>query len=354
MNKKWFVSLIITLYCSLLVLSIIVIITDPWLHYRKPNNGTLVRLVNNERYQNDGLSRWYEYDALITGTSMSENFYTSQFDQLFGKRSIKLTFSGGTIKEISDSIDRTIMKNPDVEMVLCSLDGSMLLVDKDAYRWSNNLDYLYNDNIFDDVNYVLNISTFLEGVVPNVIIPTLRREKYVFSFDDYMNWNGRSAFGKKAVLGDSQIPQKSEQIYHLTYEDRKLIYLNIEQNIKNLARKYPNVEFVYFYPPYSIAYWDDLYRNGKVFWEVEVQEYVIELLLNESNIDVYFWDDDFENITNLNNYSDKGHYGENINSQMLDWINNKKGKMTKENSKEYIKRIAKFYSEYDYDSIYMK
>lgn len=42
--------------------------------------------------------RNFEYDAIIIGTSMTENFKTSEADALFAASFIKVPFSGGIIK----------------------------------------------------------------------------------------------------------------------------------------------------------------------------------------------------------------------------------------------------------------
>ena len=46
-----------------------------------------------ERYLNDGIIKTYDYDAAIVGTSMMQNFKASQFDRLFGTKSIKVTYT---------------------------------------------------------------------------------------------------------------------------------------------------------------------------------------------------------------------------------------------------------------------
>lgn len=60
----------------IIVLSIIggwVYKIDPYFHYRKPNVDGYFYTLYNERSQNNGISKHFDYDALITGTSMTEN-----------------------------------------------------------------------------------------------------------------------------------------------------------------------------------------------------------------------------------------------------------------------------------------
>ena len=70
---------------------------DPFFHYHKPDTEKYFYELNNQRSQNDGVMKRFDYDALITGSSMSAYFRTSELDELFGTDSIKVTFNGRTI-----------------------------------------------------------------------------------------------------------------------------------------------------------------------------------------------------------------------------------------------------------------
>ena len=80
--KKWVITYIIVLIIVLAMLGSVTIIIDPYFHYHKPL-ATLEYPIYNERYQNNGIAKNFEYNAIITGTSMTENFKTSEFDYLF-------------------------------------------------------------------------------------------------------------------------------------------------------------------------------------------------------------------------------------------------------------------------------
>ena len=78
-------------------------------------------LLNNERSQNNGISKHFNYDALITGTSMTENFKCSEMDSIFGTNSIKVPFSGGTYKEINDNVRVGLKNNSELRIVVWGL-----------------------------------------------------------------------------------------------------------------------------------------------------------------------------------------------------------------------------------------
>ena len=74
--KKWFAACMTALAGSILLMLVVFWIFDPYFHYHKPFPFVSYRMYD-ERYMNDGISRHFDYDAVITGTSMAQNFKPS-------------------------------------------------------------------------------------------------------------------------------------------------------------------------------------------------------------------------------------------------------------------------------------
>ncbi len=92
-SKKWIQSFFIILVLILILAGSIIVYLDPFFHYHAPLKGFYYE-IDNERYQNDGIMKNFEYDALITVTSITENFKTSELDTLFAVLSIKVSYWG--------------------------------------------------------------------------------------------------------------------------------------------------------------------------------------------------------------------------------------------------------------------
>ena len=95
-KKDWKKFLILELSITALLMiavAAVVAFVDPFFHYHAPLRD-FSYIMDNERYQNDGITRNFEYDALITGTSVSENFRTTLADELFNVTSVKATYAG--------------------------------------------------------------------------------------------------------------------------------------------------------------------------------------------------------------------------------------------------------------------
>lgn len=90
-------SIYSSIICILLVVSIN-FITDPYQHYRKTTIYPAF-LGGDQRYLNPGLAKYYKYNGVIIGTSMTEKFYIPLVDKTFNSSFLKLSISGSTAYE---------------------------------------------------------------------------------------------------------------------------------------------------------------------------------------------------------------------------------------------------------------
>src|SRR5207244_2667821 len=75
----------------------IVYAVDPMQFFRRAAYAPV--FSTNERYQLPGLAKNYDYDTVIAGTSMSQNFYPSYANKVLGARVLKVAISGSSAHE---------------------------------------------------------------------------------------------------------------------------------------------------------------------------------------------------------------------------------------------------------------
>jgi len=350
-SKRWGITTVILTYLFMLLVSASVIIIDPYFHYHKPLK-ILQYPIDNEWYQNDGIVRHFDYNALITGTSMTENFKTSEVDKTFDVHSVKTPYSGGSFLQMNMLVEQSAKSNPNLKMVIRGLDLDRLIAD-DVTAIRSNVpfpEYLYNDDRFDDVNYILNKDVFLNGVV-GVLVYTGSGSKTT-SFDTYANWNSKYTFGKKTLDEGYTSSRTKDKNQEATDEEYERNYKNIEENAIAVAKENPDIQFYYFITPYSIYYFDSLYRTGTLEKSLLLHEAAIKPMLNVSNIKLFSFLDLYSDIENLDNYKDIIHYGEWMNSDFLYYMKNDEHLVTKENYDQYCKNVNEHYMNYDYDSLF--
>lgn len=346
--KKWFISCLAALTGIMLLAVLFFWVFDPYFHFHKPFAFVSYRLYD-ERYMNDGISRHFDYDAIITGTSMAQNFKTSELDALFGTQSVKETFSGAGYEELSQNLERALMRNEQLGTVFWALDYNGLIREKSWTQYRDYPEYLYDDNPWNDVQYVFNKSVWYHGILPN-FIRTITGQPST-TMDAYSSWDKET--GLQYILQTYDRNHVEEDMPATLGEaERALTAENVTENIVSLVNRYPDTTFYLFYTPYSICYWDSLVQEGSMIRQFEAELLATELLLACPNVKLYNFFDQYEVITNLDNYRDKEHYAANVNSMMLEWMADDVGLVTKENYQELLEREKQYYMNYDYDGIY--
>lgn len=355
-NKLWILGWFVIVAAILTVPAIFVYDIDPYMHYHKPDTDKYFYSLTNQRSQNDGMTKHFDYDAMITGSSMIELFSGPEMDSIFGTNAIKACYFGATYKEINDNLKVAVKYNPNLKTVIRGLDMGYLFFDKDRMRTDlgNFPDYLYDSNPLNDYEYVWN-----REVIWNQAYKMLQDTKEewftpgVFSFDVSSSLD-LSVYGKEFVHPEPfEELKKVENINttFLTESEMHTIKANIEQNVTSLPKENPDIQFYYFIPPYSIAWWYTLGSDEAIKHQIEGEEYAMSMILECDNIHLYSYNTDLEMIADLNNYRDSEHYGAWINSAMLQWMHDGVGLLTKDNYKAYIEEELDNLLNFDYESL---
>ena len=293
--------------------------------------------------------RHFEYDTIITGTSMTENFRTTECDALFGGKSIKVPLSGASFKELHSATRRALQRNPEVRRVIRGIDAADFISDKDAMSYDDIPEYLYNNNILDDFSYLYNKEVMYDALV------VLRSGVYGWqtpTFDEYCFWGDLHTYSKEEVLKKCSGWEGMQDKGKLTAEEQRMICENVAQNLIDDALQYADTQFYYFIPPYSIAWWASQAQKGMLQKTLEAEMLVVEQLLAVDNIHVFSFNDQFELVCNLNQYKDLIHYHPDVNTQILQWLHQGFGELKKDTARAFYQKVFAFYTTYDYQSIF--
>ncbi len=354
-SKVWNSIYILCVGGLLLLIAIQTAIIDPYFHFHYPKKEDYYYQIDNQRCQNDGILRHFEYDGIITGTSMTECFKASEADGLFETSFVKVPYEGASYKEINDSVESAYRYSHDLSVVIRGLDSYKLFDDINAYRkdMGNYPTYLYDDNPFNDVNYLFNRDIIFKRIYD------MKHSKIapgILSFDSYSNWTGKLrygyiSFGKNVVCPDGIIIGEIKDDIPFTEEEADRVLENVKQNVTSIADEHPETTFFYFYPPYSVAWWKEMKESGELRREIYAERLAAKEILNHPNIKFF----DFNVLTwittDLNNYKDELHYGGWINSLMLYYMSQDKYIVNADNIEQLYDDKLEFYDEYDYYSL---
>lgn len=299
--------------------ALITYIVDPLQFYHKPFGYPPV-FSNEQRYQNPGLARNYDYDTIIVGTSMTENFLPSEVDKALGAHTLKLSIRGSTADE-QFKIAKLAIETGKVKQVLWGLDYFALKTG-DQEEAGDFPDYLYDDNKLNDFRYLLNYSVydqFFKGIMKQI------KGSPSQSLENLYNWNDSVRFGKKLVLKDYEQAGVSEAYFGLNEEPLDVIKENFNTRVLSLVKAHPEVKFIVYYPPYSVlreVMWE---KTNKVRYQnqLEMAVWMYEQLHALPNTEVYNFQTATEWTYNLDLYKDMSHHNQDVNSAIAAAIGKK-------------------------------
>lgn len=339
MEKK-FVRRVLAFTGVLLSLVIgIVYLIDPFFHYHAPYFG-LVPYVDSQLNQNPGIAEYFEYDSAIIGSSMTDNFTASKFDEQFNCKTVKLSYEAIRTGNMNWMFEK-MFNTHDVKNVFLGLDLDPF-VDTVGNYYFPIPEYLYDKNIFNDVQYIFNKDVLLK--CKQLLVFNKQSDKS--NIDEAYKWNAE--FSKEAAMRNVswdmyQRPEKADMGTKL--ENAKI---NFGKNVEPYIAANPNTTFYIFFPPYSLLWWNMKLAAGQLENFLEVEKYLIEELIKYPNVRLYGIQDNQEIVTNLNNYKDYNHYSPEINDEIMRIMSKKDYLLNEENYEKYLEDFEKLIREFDY------
>ena len=348
MSGKKFVRLSLIFSTILLVfIAVLNIVIDPLFQYHKPWFG-LEPVIENERYQNAGVIKHFDFDNAVLGTSLSENFRISEVNDTFGGNSVKLTMSGSSIYNMTYQME--LMKKREVKPKVIMCDMSPVLFEAPYDKMKNPLPtFLYNNNPLDDAEYVWNFSVLNDFTYQTVM---LNINQSVPDYDSVFIAEESKSFGKELVLSRYDRPDV------ITDSGDIDAYIELERKNLELFSKYfeemKESKFVFFMAPLSILYWDEQTRLNKIPTLRTAFMETCKILTRYSNVKLYLWSDDemLATISNLDNYIDSYHYNGDVSSEILRRIKVNEGLVTNKNYSAQVDVFFQYLETFDYESLF--
>lgn len=317
-HKRWAItalSLTLLLTGALMGINFAV---DPLQYYRKADYPPL--FSTQQRYQNPGLARNYEYDTIIIGTSMTENFLPSYVEKKLGEKALKLSMSGATAKE-QYMIAKMAIETGKVKHVIWGVDYFALRGEPDRVRdeYGPFPFYFYDRNPLNEYRYLLNFDTTVDSL--QIIGEQLGlRERQAQDLNLLNTWTNY-AFGKQQVMNEWKKVSKSQPVSPSEYEFAN-IKENLDRNLIPLIKEHPEIQFTLYYPPYSILQHRFFYEKGKVLFDNELltKKYLFEQVGSWRQVKILDLQQESKITFNLNNYKDLAHHSMAINEYIIDSV----------------------------------
>ncbi|HOJ11819.1 MAG TPA: hypothetical protein PK733_14670, partial [Clostridiales bacterium] len=326
-------------------------IIDPYQFYRKP---VLYKPVyfNDQRYQNPGLARSQDYSLAIVGTSMTDNFLPSYVENKLDSKTVKLSMMGASIYEeklMVDVVSHAKKANTVIlELNYFSFRGDTGRVTETGKGFPH---YMYKNGLMSDLKYLCNPETLLQSY--HILLRNYKgKMHYTMSEDlEKLNtWYYNSKFEKANAMKDWNLAQNDLKRADPAEFKWEYLRANADKNLVEVIKRNPDVEFILFYPPFSILAHKFLDSRNLFDDEIRLKRYIYARCKDFRNVKIFDFQD-IEGIThNLDNYRDMTHYSIEINEYIIDSIARGENAITEDNMEEKLKNLAEQVESYVVES----
>ena len=346
--KRWLAGFLGIFLAGLAGCMALVIWVDPFFQYHKPL-AWFPYLVDNQVNQNPGLAKHMDYDGILIGSSMTASFNTDWFEELMGMKTQKLSYNGSYPKDLSNIMQLVFdAKGDQVKAVYMAVDQSTFSADPEETKFPVT-DYLYDDNVFNDVPYLLNKDVLLDYILR----PLADRKDASDWAELYKPWWTDEYYNKANVLMYYEAAEEKQEEEALAADYFKdAVEENLQKNILPYIEAHPETEFYIFYPPYSILFWNDVTREKELEAVIGRLEYMTERLLNYENVHVFNFLGKEDIICNLKNYADYMHYHKNVCRYITECFATGENELHPENYGQAFDEIRTLAMSYDYPAIW--
>lgn len=332
MHQKFVKDFFIRTVILLSIIGIIIIIFDPFFHYHGPI-GSLKTVLTEREYQMAGSIANLDYDSVILGSSVAENYNNQWFDEGFDCTTIKAIRASGSTADLIFYLEEAF-ENHNIKNVFYNLDTFALTTDATtSFEESGFPMYLLNGTGIDDIRYVLNKDVLFEK------IPYLLAYSYLVPYDEgesysWYQWKEALFNNKADLLKRYEYPSDCLEMKEKTcYEEE---YIENIELIKKQIEAHSETKFYIFFPPYSMLWWNDMYYRGDTDAYLFCVEQAIVDLIDYENVTIYNFQNDREIVLNLDNYMDTIHFSKDINEQIADSIIAGNGCVNRETYREQL------------------
>ena len=329
---------------ELIIVALFVWFFDPFYQYHNPFFGLKAVLYDRDN-QMPGTVRNFEYDSVLMGSSVAENFDTGFIDEAYGCNTLKVIRASGSAADLLYYLGMA-QESHDLRNIFWCLDIFALDAPTEITLGGEDVPhYLHTESVLDDIPYVYNKEIILEKIPTMLAFSYLGRN----TGGNAYNWSeGKNFSAEQAMRAYDRLSVTPDlMLDNVDFTDDIPAITENLRRIKTQISEHPGTQYIFLLPPYSMLWWDCAYVNG----QLEKQFYILDRIFTElsscENVELYFFQDEEGVVCDLDNYMDMIHYSPEINQYMLEQMAAGNNRVTSENREEKIagmRRLADYIS----------
>jgi hypothetical protein len=299
---------------------------DPFQQYRRPTWYEARYYRTLQRYVNPGMAKHYDYEIVITGSSMMENYRNSEVGKILTGNAINLAMGAMTAYELRQLLT-TILATGKAKHIILDLNFNAFAGPPTMQVVTEPLPlYLYDENPWNDVHYLLQTQTLGKAIE---IVLGLKRDHYSTNPDQPWYWADAYEFSKSATLRGIDLGNIN-RTFKQSPRTLDGMRASFDANLLPLLRAHPEVRFSLVYPPWSALVWEDFRQRGQVDVSLAFKRSVFDAVRDLPNVALYDFQAKLDWVTNLDNYKDIYHFSPRISREMIEAIAKGSDRVTSE------------------------
>lgn len=344
-KKRGLLRLCILIAVECLIVLFIVWLVDPFYQYHAPLAGENA-VLNDRDNQMPGSIRNFSYDSVLMGSSVVENCDSGYLDEWYECETLKIIRASGSVADLLYYLQMA-QEEHTLKNVFWCLDIPALNSDVECTLYGSEMPrYLHTETILDDNTYIFNKDILFQT------IPTMLAYGHIGKNvgGDAYNWADDKEFSVARAMAAYEKPAEITEPRDFS-DEKELVEQNIAM-IKSQVETHPEIVYRFFFPPYSMNWWDCAYVNGELEEKFYILEQTIPALLPYDNVEIYFFQDEQEIVCNLEKYMDLVHYSPDVNQYMLEKMHAGESRVTQENYRQVLSEMREFVRQITDEFIY--
>lgn len=296
-------------------------IVDPFFQFRaKP--GT--RYFLNPRFITGGLAKNYDYNTVVLGSSMTQNFNLNILRNIDAEsKPVKLSTGGMNCLEMEYIY--SFIKKEQVKTFIINIDIPPFNATFEEVRYPQ---CLYENGIMNKLKYLYGYETFVRFTPIDIGLTIYLEDKKNITpeYDMKTNIDNVGNTSLNVHYGADYVKQLYLSGWTVSEQTLKDMQPRMQNRLDSmLARmspdKYPDAEYIFVMPPYSALYWYYTKQQGYYDEFINFTRYISKSISKYNNVRIAFFFD-IDEITDLNYYADITHFNPAISDKILKNINN--------------------------------
>ncbi len=252
-KKKWLVIVISTAVVFLLIAGLLTYVIDPFFQFRSRDDQYMI----HQTYCAPGLIKTYDYDTILIGSSMSQNFDMDLFRSELGCNPLKIGIGG---MSEDDQVEYIQLANR-----IGKADTYYLCIDISGYAAHSSpktIKYLMKDDPLSRIQYALSYESWFRFLPVDLAFTAVTKtgRPLPASYENRIKIDRLGYWGDQYEYGEDIVLEGRESgAFRVSDIDTEDLYNRMKAGIDDYFSKLDltNANYIFYFPPYSSLFWAD-------------------------------------------------------------------------------------------------